>query len=215
MYLLSSNIGEILVMAVAVLFGPLIGLPYGAIPLIAVQILYVNLATDGLPAIALAVDPVEPDTMKQKPRPRGQGIFTKPVVILMCVGGIWSMIVNLAIFKWALDAGKSMTEAQCLVFLTLILIQFFKAYNFRSDKHSVFRIGFFRNKWLNLAVLWETMLLCLILYVPFLKEAFNTFPLSIYEWVAVILLAGSVFPVLEITKAIIRWQEKKGAIVSC
>ncbi len=209
MYLLSSNIGEILVMAVAVLFGPLIGLPYGAIPLIAVQILYVNLATDGLPAIALAVDPVEPDTMKQKPRPRGQGIFTKPVVILMCVGGIWSMIVNLAIFKWALDAGKSMAEAQSLVFLTLILIQFFKAYNFRSDKHSVFRIGFFRNKWLNLAVLWETMLLCLILYVPFLEEAFNTFPLSIYEWVAVILLAGSVFPVLEITKFIIRLQERK------
>jgi Ca2+-transporting ATPase len=208
-YLLSSNLGEILLMAIAILFGPLIGLPYGAIPLIAVQILYVNLATDGLPAIALSVDPAAPDIMKQKPRPRGQGVFTRPVVILMCVGGIWSMMVNLAIFKWALDAGRVMMEAQCLTFITLIIIQFFKAYNFRSDKHSVFKIGFFRNKWLNLAICWETVMLCAIVYVPFLQGAFHTFSLGVMDWAIIILSAGTIFPILEITKAIIRWQEKK------
>ncbi|MBM3142360.1 MAG: calcium-transporting P-type ATPase, PMR1-type [Chloroflexi bacterium] len=210
MYLLSSNLGEILLMAVAILFGPLIGLPPGAIPLIAVQILYVNLATDGLPALALSVDPAEPDIMRQKPRPRGQGIFTKPVVTLMSIGGIWSAIVNLAIFKWALDAGKSMMEAQCLCFLCLVLIQFFKAYNFRSDKKSIFEIGMFKNKWLNLAILWEVVLLYIVIEVPFFEAVFNTYPLSVFEWLAVILLAGSIFPVLEIAKAIIRWQEKEG-----
>jgi Ca2+-transporting ATPase len=138
MYLLSSNIGEILVMAGAILLGPLIGLPYGAIPLIAVQILFVNLVTDGLPALALSVDPVDPDIMRQKPRPRGQGIFTKQVVVLMSIGGIWSCLVNLGIFKWALDAGKGMVEAQCLTFLTLVMIQFFKAYNFRSESRCPF-----------------------------------------------------------------------------
>jgi Ca2+-transporting ATPase len=209
MYLLSSNIGEILVMAVAILFGPLIGLPYGAIPLIAIQILWVNLATDGLPAIALSVDPPDPDIMEQKPRPRGQGIFTKPVVILMFIGGIWSAVVNLGIFKWALDAGRGMWEAQALVFLTLVIIQFFKAYNFRSDKKSIFQIGMFKNKWLNLAICWETMLLCIIIYTPFLQEPFHTFSLSVVDWVIVILLAGSIFPVLEISKAVIRWQERK------
>ncbi len=209
MYLLSSNIGEILLMAVAILFGSLIGLSPGAIPLVAVQILYVNLATDGLPAIAMSVDPADPDIMRQKPRPRGQGIFTKPVVILMSIGGVWSMLVNLGIFKWALDAGRGMWEAQGLCFLTLVLIQFFKAYNYRSDKKSIFKIGFFKNKWLNLAICWEAMLLLIIIYVPFLQEPFRTFSLSVFDWALVILLAATIFPVLEISKAIIRYQERK------
>lgn len=208
MYLLSSNIGEILLMAGAILFGPLIGLPYGAIPLIAIQILWVNLVTDGLPAIALSVDPADPDIMRQKPHPRGQGIFTKPVVILMAIGGIWSCLVNLGVFKWALDAGRGMIEAQCLCFLTLVIIQFFKAYNFRSDKHSIFKIGLFNNKWLNLAIISQLMLMLVIIYVPFLQEPFRTFSLSVADWALVILLAGTIFPVLEISKAIIRWRER-------
>jgi len=209
MYLLSSNIGEVLVMAGAILFGPLIGLPYGAIPLIAIQILFVNLVTDGLPAIALSVDPVDPDIMEQKPRPRGQGIFTRPVLTLMVIGGVWSMLVNLGIFKWALDAGRGMVEAQCLTFLTLIIIQFFKAYNFRSDKKSIFQIGMFKNKWLNLSIISQMLLMLVIIYLPVLQEPFHTFSLSVVDWAIVILLAGSVFPVLEISKAVIRWQERK------
>jgi Ca2+-transporting ATPase len=209
MYLLSCNIGEVFTMAGAILFGPLMGLPYGAIPLVAIQILFVNLVTDGLPAIALSVDPPDPDIMQQKPRPRGQGIFTKPVVILMTIGGVWISLVNLGIFKWALDAGRSMVEAQCLVFLTLILIQFFNAYNFRSDKKSLFQVGMFKNKWLNLAVLSQVLLMLVIIYVPFLQKPFHTFPLGIPDWVIIIPLAATSFPVLEITKAIIRWRERK------
>jgi Ca2+-transporting ATPase len=209
MFLLSSNIGEILLMAGAILLGPLIGLPYGAIPLIAIQILWVNLATDGLPAIALSIDPPAPDIMKHKPRPRGQGIFTKPVLTLMAVGGVWSCLVNLGIFKWALDSGRGMLEAQGLCFLTLIIIQLFKAYNFRSDKNSIFRIGFFKNKWLNLAILSQMLLLVLIVYTPFLQGSFHTFALSAIDWAIVILTSGTVFPVLELTKFIIRKQENK------
>lgn len=212
MFLLSSNIGEVLLMAGAILFGPLIGLPYGAIPLIAIQILWVNLATDGLPAIALSVDPPAPDIMGQKPRPRGQGIFTRPVVMLMIVGGVWSALVNLGVFKWALDEGRGIGEAQGLCFLTLVLIQFFKAYNFRSDKKSVFKIGMFRNKWLNLAIVSQVILMLLIVYAPFLQELFRTFSLGVGDWAVVILLAGSVFPVLEITKLMIRWREKNAEI---
>lgn len=211
MYLLSSNMGEILLMAGAILLGPLIGLPAGAIPLVAIQILWVNLATDGLPAIALSVDPPDPEIMNQKPRPRGQGVFTRPVILLIAIGGIWSSLVNLGIFKWALDAGRGMIEAQALCFLTLVLIQLFKAYNFRSDQHSVFKIGFFKNRWLNLAIAWEVILLVLIVYIPFLQQPFHTFSLSIFDWVIVILTAASIFPVLELTKAIIRWQEKRKA----
>lgn len=209
MYLLSSNIGEILLMAVAILFGPLIGLPYGAIPLVAIQILWINLATDGLPAIALAVDPSDPDIMKQKPRSRDRGIFTRPVILLMFVAGIWSCLVNIGIFKWALDTGRGMWEAQGLCFLTLIIIQFFKAYNLRSDKYSIFKIGLFTNKWLNLAICWETMLLLIIIYTPFLQEPFRTFSLSAGDWILVIVLAGTIFPIMETSKSIIRRKEEK------
>jgi len=209
MYLLSSNIGEILLMAGAILFGPWLGLPVGAIPLVAIQILWVNLATDGLPAIALSLDPPDPDLMKQKPRPRGQGVFTRGVVTLMVVGGVWSALVNLGVFKWALDAGRGMLEAQALCFLTLVLIQFFKAYNFRSDKRSLFKVGVFKNKWLNIAIPWEIALLVVIVYVPALQPSFHTFSLSGFDWMLVVLLAATVFPVLELTKAIFRWRDKK------
>ncbi|MEK0338294.1 MAG: cation transporting ATPase C-terminal domain-containing protein, partial [Nitrosopumilus sp.] len=136
-------------------------------------------------------------------------IFTKPVIILMVIGGVWSMLVNLGIFKWALDIGRGMIEAQGLVFITLIIIQFFKAYNFRSDKKSIFKIGIFNNKWLNLAIISQMMLMLVIIYTPFLQASFQTFSLSVADWALVILLAGTIFPVLEISKAIIRWHERK------
>ncbi len=196
MYLLSSNIGEICVMAGATL----VGLP---LPLSAVQILYVNLATDGLPALALAVDPPEPDLMRRPPRNRKTGIFTRPVVTLMVVGGLWSALVNLGIFTWALRSGRSLEEAMTITFVSLVLIQFFKAYNFRSDRHSVLRNPF-ANKWLNAAIVWELFLLGLILYVPFLAKPFGNISLSAVDWAVIMAVALTVSPVLEIAKWLVR-----------
>ena len=196
MYLLSSNIGEIGLMAVATLAG----MP---LPLSAVQILYVNLATDGLPALALSFDPPEKDLMDRPPRDPKTGIFTRPVVALMAVGGLWSTIVNVGLFAWALASGRGLTEAMTLTFLSLVLIQFFKAYNFRSDRASVL-LRPFANKWLNLAILWELMLLALVVYVPVLEEAFGTYDLPLSDWLPVVGLAFTVVPVLELTKWLIR-----------
>lgn len=198
MYLLSSNIGEIGLMAGA----SLMGLP---LPLSAVQILYVNLATDGLPALALAVDPPEDDLMKRKPRNPRVGIFTRPVVTLMMLGGIWSALVNLGLFIWALGSGRGLEQAMTMTFVSLVLIQFFKAYNFRSDRHSVLRRPF-ANKWLNLAILWELALLSLIVYLPFLHDAFGTYALTVTDWLIVAGLAVTVVPVLELAK----WMERRG-----
>lgn len=198
MYLLSSNIGEIVLMAGATL----LGLP---LPLTAVQILYVNLATDGLPALALSVDPPEPDMMRRKPRNPRTGIFTRPVVTLMILGGLWSAIVNLSLFTWALNSGRSVAEAMTMTFVSLVLILFFKAYNFRSDRHSVLNRPF-ANKWLNLAILWELLLLSLIVYVPVLHKPFGTFSLPLIDWAIVIGAAFTISPVLEIAK----WMERRG-----
>ncbi|MBI4726265.1 cation-translocating P-type ATPase [candidate division TA06 bacterium] len=196
MFLLSSNIGEIGLMAGAIL----LGLP---LPLTAVQILYVNLATDGLPALALAVDPPEDDLMKRPPRNPRTGIFTRPITILMAVGGLWSAAVNLGIFIWAMNSGRDIREAMTMTFVSLVLIQFFKAYNFRSDRLTVLKRPF-ANNWLNLAVLWELLLLGLIVYLPFLHKPFGTYSLPALDLLIITILAFSVSPVLELTKVMVR-----------
>jgi P-type Ca2+ transporter type 2C len=198
MYLLSSNIGEIGLMAGAAL----LGLP---LPLTAVQLLYVNLATDGLPALALAVDPPESDLMRRPPRDPRLGIFTRPVLTLTVLGGLWSMLVNVILFAWALGSGRGRAEAVTMTFVSLVLIQFFKAYNYRSDRHSVL-VRPFANRWLNLAIAWEVALLAVILYVPFLSGPFGTFPLTIEDWLIVIGVAMTISPVLELAK----WMERRG-----
>jgi P-type Ca2+ transporter type 2C len=196
MYLLSSNLGEMGLMGVATLAG----MP---MPLSAVQILFVNLFTDGLPALALAVDPSEKDLMRRKPRNPRTGIFTRSVVALMAVGGIWSTIVNLGLFIWALRSGKSTEEAMTMTFMSLVLIQFFKAYNFRSDRHSVLNKPL-ANKWLNWAIIVELLVMFAIVYVPVLQRPFGTYSLPLMDWIIVFILAFSVSPVLEAVK----WLER-------
>jgi len=197
MYLLSCNIGEICLMAAATIFG----LP---LPLTAVQILYVNLATDGLPALALAVDPPESDLMRRPPRDPRKGIFTPSVVTLMMTGGIWVGIINLMLFIWAMRSGRSIYEAMTMTFISLILIQFFNAYNFRSDYYSIFNHPF-ANKWLNLAILWGVASLLLVVYVPFLNRPFGTFPLTLIDWTIVTAVAFTIVPVIELAKLLKRF----------
>lgn len=197
MYLLSSNIGEI---------GLMVGASIGGLPLplTAVQILYVNLATDGLPALALAVDPPEPGLMRRSPRSPRTGIFTRPVVSLMSIGGFWSATVNLVLFLWVLRSGRPLEQAMAMTFLSLVLIQFFKAYSFRSDRASAFQ-NLFSNRWLNRAIGWELLLLVLIVYVPVLQKPFQTFALSARDWLIVTAAAITVIPVLEAAK----WLERR------
>ncbi|TSC78611.1 MAG: Ca2+-transporting ATPase [Candidatus Peregrinibacteria bacterium Gr01-1014_25] len=196
MYLLSSNIGEICIMTTA----SLLGLP---MPLSAVQILYINLATDGLPALALAVDPPDGDLMRRPPRNPRHSIFTRPVLALLLTGGLWSTAANLGVFLWALRSGRGPSEAMTMVFVCLTLTEFFKAYALRSDRHSAF-LRPLANRWLNLAILWELGLLFVMVYMPFFHEPLGTFSLTTNDWLIVLPVAASVIPVLEVAKWICR-----------
>jgi Ca2+-transporting ATPase len=200
MYLLSANIGEIGLIAGATLAG----LP---LPLTAVQILYVNLATDGLPALALSVDPPEDDLMERAPRDARTGVFTRQVVILMVVGGLWSTAANLGLFTWALQSGRSVTQAMTMTFVSLVLIEFLKAFNFRSDRRSVLHRPF-ANKWLNLAIIWEMALLVFIVSFPPLKEPFGIHPLSRTDWLITMGPALTISPVLELAKWFLRLPQR-------
>jgi Ca2+-transporting ATPase len=194
MYLLSANLGEIGLLAGASLLGK-------PLPLTAVLILYINLATDGLPALALSVDPPERDLMRRPPRSRKTGIFTKRVVTLIVLGGTWSALVTLGLFTWALSE-RTMAEAMTMTFSTLVLIEFFKAYSYRSDRRSVLDKPF-ANKWLNLAILWEIVLLAFVVNVSFLQQAFETTGLALGDWAIVAVCAITIVPVLELGKRII------------
>jgi Ca2+-transporting ATPase len=197
-YLLSCNVGEIVLLAGSVLAG----LP---LPLTAVQILYVNLATDGLPALALAVDPPDEGLMDRRPRNPRIGIFTRPVVMSLLAGGLWSGLVNIGLFTWLVRSGRPLEQAMAMTFVALVLIQFFNAYNSRSDRLSIVQRPF-ANKWLNRAVLWELALLGAVVYTPFLQRAFGTFSLSPADWALTGVLAFSIVPVLEIVK----WLARRG-----
>ncbi len=196
MYLLSSNIGEIIIMTVATLLG-------WPLPLSAVQLLYLNLATDGFPAVALAVDPPEKDLMRTGPRDPHNGIFTRRVLALMLTGSVWLAVLILGVFWWAQQSGRGMQESMTMAFVLLVVCEFVKSYNFRSDHLSVFS-GTFKNKWLNLAILWELVLLLLIVYVPFLQVAFKTFALTLEDWGIIVLMALTIIPVLETAKFVLR-----------
>ena len=141
--------------------------------------------------------------MRRQPRNPRTGIFTRPVVTLMLIGGLWSGLVNIGLFTWLLRSGRPLEEAMALTFVLLVLIQFFKAYNYRSDRLSVLQ-GPFANRWLNLAVVWELLLLIAIIYVPFLHEPFGTFSLRAGDWALTGGLALTIIPVLETVKSIRR-----------
>ena len=143
--------------------------------------------------------------MRRKPRDGRSGIFTRPVVTLMLVGGIWSMICNLGLFAWALSSGRGAAEAMTMTFVSLVLIQFLKAYNFRSDRLSVLRRPF-ANKWLNWAIVWELVLLLVVVYLPALHAPFGTFSLGLVDWVIVLGIACTISPMLEAAK----WMERRG-----
>ncbi len=208
-FILSCNLAELMLMSVAILAGPLLGLPYGALPLIAIQILYVNLATDGLPAIALSLTRKERDVMERRPRRRGEGVFTRLTLGYIGGMGLWKGAIVLASFMLALSWGMSIVEAQGFTFVTLILVELANAFNCLDIRQSLFKVGPFTNRWLVLAICWEILLLYLLLNVPFLQNLFHLHAFSLGEWITSLALVASLFVVWEISKLIVRWQERK------
>lgn len=140
--------------------------------------------------------------MRRKPRVKGQSIFTGPILKYLFGVGIWTGAVSLAVFLWALNVGKELIKAQGICFVTLILVQFFNAFNCRSFDRSLFRIGIFSNVWLWLAVLSQCLLLASVIYAPFLQKPFHTYPLNFTDWAVSIAAASTVFVLVEIAKLI-------------
>jgi Ca2+-transporting ATPase len=225
-FLLSSNVAEIMVIFLATLAG----LPP---PLTAIQLLWLNLITDGAPALALAMEKGDPDIMNQKPRAKsepiinrsmGLGIFiqtliqTTAVLSAFGLGLLWHLqagahipagvnpIAFLFQYNWR---GVDVQTAETMAFVTLSLCELFRAYTVRSERASIFTIGVFSNRFMQMAVGLSIILLLLVYGLPFLQPVFNTHFLSPLEWGLVVGLA--LLPALaeEITKFILRLKESR------
>ncbi|MFX0167764.1 MAG: calcium-translocating P-type ATPase, SERCA-type [Candidatus Hodarchaeota archaeon] len=216
-YLLSCNAGEILVIFLAsITLSVLFRWP---LPLLAIQILFVNLVTDGLPALALGMDPMEPDVMQRGPRDPKEGVITKRVWILIWVVGLTIAFASLGIYAFEmayltgpplyLSSEVAWYRASTLAFTVLVMTQMVHALNSRSGHLSLFQVGFLKNRLLLLAISVSIILHITILYVPFLSAVFNTVPLYPLDWIIVILLSLSVFLVVEVFKFLIRFQQKR------
>jgi Ca2+-transporting ATPase len=211
-YLLSSNIGEVMTMFFGVLLARQIGLDAGGdglvLPLLATQILWINLVTDGPPALALGVDPADDGLMNQPPRPPAEPVIT---------GRMWSGIVFVGAIMAAgtlfvLDASLpggfvegrgDLRYGQTMAFTTLMLFQMFNVLNSRSDERSAF-VHAFRNAWLWTAIAGSVVLQAVVVYVPFLQKAFGTTSLNGSDWILCLAVASSVLWLREASKLLLR-----------
>lgn len=211
-FLLSSNIGEVLTMFFGVILADLIGLPVvdGTIvlPLLATQLLWINLITDGAPALALGLDPAEAGLMDRPPRPPGEGVITPGMWRGIFFGGIIMAAGTLLVLDASLPGGLiegkgDLRYAQTMAFTTLMLFQLFNTVNARSDTRSAF-VHLFTNRWLGAAIIASLLLQLVVLYVPPLQRAFGTTGLSLADWGRCLVIASSVIWLTEARKVIAR-----------
>ncbi|MFX1254533.1 MAG: calcium-translocating P-type ATPase, SERCA-type [Promethearchaeota archaeon] len=223
-YLLSCNAGEVLTVFFGLIFGLI--LFQQAIPvLLAIQILWVNLATDGLPALALGVDPAEKGIMKRPPRDPNEGILTSNLMSQIILAGIVISVFTLFAFFEAIEQAIALDpgfltradfqntfefqHAQTLALTVLITFQMMNAINCRAEKDSLIGIGIFGNKWLFGAIALSFALHALIIYTPFGWFIFKTVPLNPFDWIEVLILSFSIVIVEEVRKFIFRRLESQ------
>jgi len=178
-YMLACNIGEVLTM----FLGMIAGLP---VPLLPIQILWINLVTDGLPAVALGFDPPEKDVMKRMPRKANESIFSHGLAnIILSRGiliGLTTLTVYITMIYYTADIGMARTGA----FATLVLTQLIHVFECKSERRSIFQIPIFNNFYLVLAVLCSLLMTLGVIYIPSLQNIFKTVPLGLNEWLVTV-----------------------------
>jgi Ca2+-transporting ATPase len=211
-YLLSSNTGEVMTMFFGIVFAGVLGLTSGSdgivTPLLATQILWINLLTDAAPALAVGIDPPDARRMGRPPRSRTARVVDGPMWVSIALNGTAMALATLFVLDLELPGGlvegaSSEHVARTMAFTTLVLAQLFNVFNARSDHRSAF-LGLFSNAWLWGAVALSALLQVAVVYLPFLNTAFGTEPLSAAQWGVTIAAASVVLWVSEIRKLLAR-----------
>ena len=193
-FMLSTNIGELLALILTILF-------VGKAPLLAVQIIWVNLVTDTAAAIPLGLEPKVGDELKQPPRHPEVGILFPGLLLRVGFLAVIMSVGVFLIFNWA-QGRMSLDEARTIAFCSLVAFEWFRAFNARSDENTVFKLGVLRNRWLVASISFAILLQMAVVYVPFMQVAFHTVPLGIDKWGIAVLAGGSLFAIEETRKAL-------------
>ena len=197
-FLLVCNIGEILI----IFFSMLLGMP---IPLLPIQLLWLNLVTDGAPALALGLEKGEPDIMQRPPRPTKEPVVNKEMLTGLIVVPIVDTIAVLSVFAIGIaQYPNHIQTAQTMAFVTLCISELFRAYTARSEHYSVFKIGFFSNRSMQWAVGSSLFLVLITVYIPFLRPFFDTVPLNFNDWLTMIPFALMAPVAAELVKIFMR-----------
>ncbi|MCX6818733.1 MAG: cation-translocating P-type ATPase [Candidatus Aenigmarchaeota archaeon] len=196
-YLLACNIGEVIIITASILLG--IFYPPLLLPLLPLQILWMNLLTDSLPALALGVELKDPDIMQKGPRNPKEKILTKNSVYFLLFISIMVAIGTLSLFYYNLDQG--IDKARTVAFTVLVMSQLFIALSMRSEK-LIAKIGLFSNKKLIMAILVSTLLQLVVIYLPVLSHAFGTVSLGLIDWTEILAVSVIIFVILEVKKLI-------------
>ncbi len=201
-FLVSCNVAEILIIFTSMLAG----LP---IPLRPIQLLLLNLVTDGAPALALGLEKGDPDVMARPPRPPKEPVINREMLFRIATQSLADTVAVMAAFIWSLSLYPDHVEvARTVAFATLVSVELFRAFSARSEYHSVLSIGLFSNRWMVLATATSFVLLLVTMYVPFLQPVFDTVPLRPDQWALVLPFVLFPFLVAEATKPIIRRMRK-------
>ncbi len=195
-YLLSCNIGELLTMLIATV----VGLP---LPMLPIQILWINLVTDGLPALALGVEAADDDVMQRPPRDKNEGVFSQGLKWRIIGQGILIGLGTLFVFLFGLTYYNSLDIARTMAFTNLVIAQLFFVFSCRSERYSVFRLNPFSNIFLLLAVKLSFLIHLAVLYLPAFQQVFSTTPLEKDNWIIIFMVSVSSTIVLEIVKYIV------------
>lgn len=206
-FLLSSNVGEIIVLFIAMLIAPWISSKFGIdinliTPLLAIHILWVNLVTDSLPALALAVDPPEKNIMKRKPLRQKSGVFTKGMTWRIVYQGFVIGMITLAAFLLGIRGEADVLVGQTMAFIVLALSELVHIYNIRNNKVSIFKAPIFDNKKLSWAIIGSAALLLAVVLIPSLRILFSIAELSMSRIIEVICLILAPVVIVEIFKAL-------------
>jgi Ca2+-transporting ATPase len=177
------------------------------LPLVPIQLLVLNLITDGAPALALGVEKGDPDIMDRAPRPVNQPIINRDMVIGIAVQTVAITLSVLVAFRIGLSAGEA--HARTMAFATLSISELLRAYTSRSERFSLWAIGPFTNKWMQWAVLLSLVILLAIIYVPFLDPVFGTTFLTGQDWLIMLPLILVPSIAAEINKAVLRRSSEK------
>ena len=197
-FLLACNVGEILIIFSAML----LGMP---IPLLPVQLLWLNLVSDGAPALALGLEQGDSDIMKEPPRSSTEPVINKDMAIGITIIGLVDAIAVLGVFSLALQRyPNSLATAQTIAFATLCCSELIRALTSRSEYHSIFTIGFFTNRWIIWAIGLSFIMVLMVVYVPFLRPFFDTVPLQFDDWLLMLPFCFASPAAMELLKFLFR-----------